>query len=54
MSAAELLELRRAAAELEMSVSDLIRHGSMNYYRQRQVMRRANANRQRQEPDPQD
>lgn len=53
VSVEQFEELKRAAAELNLPISELLRRGSLHYYRQRIAMSRAYANRQRREQNPQ-
>jgi len=53
MSSQEREEIRRAAQELKIPESELMRRGALQYYKNRVAMQRANANRQRSEPDSQ-
>lgn len=53
LSAEQLAEIKHAASELGITTAELLRRGSLHYYRQRIAMKRSHANSQRREQDPQ-
>lgn len=48
----EATEIRQAAEDLNLTTSELLRRGALAYHRKRIAMRRANADRQRDQQDP--
>ncbi len=48
----EAVEIRKAAEDLNITTSELLRRGALAYHRKLIAMRRANADRQRHQQDP--